>query len=48
MGSLFAVIGNKYIIDSSLPETTSFTLVDTLHGFTLFAILIVVTATRIH
>ena len=45
MGSLFAVIGNKYIIDSSLPETTSFTLVDTLHGFTLFAILIVVTAT---
>jgi hypothetical protein len=38
VGSLFAVIGNKYIIDSSLPETTSFTLVDTLHGLTLFAI----------
>jgi len=31
MGCLFAVIGNKYIIDSSLPETTSFTLVDTLN-----------------
>jgi hypothetical protein len=28
VGSLFAVIGNKYIIDSSLPESTSFTLVD--------------------
>ena len=45
VGSLFAVIGNKYIIDSSLPESTSFTLVDTLHGLTLFAILVVVTAT---
>ena len=45
VGSLFAVIGNKYIIDSSLPESTSFTLVDTLHGLTLFAILIIITAT---
>ncbi len=32
VGSLFAVAGNKYIIDSSLPESTSFTLADTLHG----------------
>jgi hypothetical protein len=38
VGSLFAVIGNKYVIDSSLPESTSFTLVDTLHGLTLFCI----------
>lgn len=38
VGSLFAVIGNKYVIDSSLPETSSFTLVDTLHGLTLFFI----------
>lgn len=45
VGSLFAVIGNKYIIDSSLPESTSFTLVDTLHGLTLFAILVIITAT---
>jgi hypothetical protein len=45
VGSLFAVIGNKYIIDSSLPETTSFTLVDTLHGITLFFIFITVAAT---
>ena len=45
VGALFAVIGNKYIIDSSLPESTSFTLVDTLHGITLFFIFAVITAT---
>lgn len=45
VGSLFAVIGNKYIIDSALPESTSFTLVDTLHGLTLFFIFSVITAT---
>jgi hypothetical protein len=45
VGSLFAVIGNKYIIDSSLPESTSFTLVDTLHGLTLASIFIIITAT---
>ncbi|WP_276503387.1 hypothetical protein [Terrimonas pollutisoli] len=45
VGSLFAVIGNKYIIDSSLPESTSFTLVDTLHGLTLFFIFCVISAT---
>lgn len=45
VGSLFAVIGNKYIVDSALPESTSFTLVDTLHGLTLFFIIAVITAT---
>jgi hypothetical protein len=44
VGSLFAVIGNKYIIDSALPESTTFTLVDTLHGVTLFFILVVIAA----
>ena len=44
VGALFAVIGNKYIIDSSLPESTSLTLVDTLHGLTLLFIFAVVTA----
>lgn len=39
VGSLFAAIGNKYVIDSSLPESSSFTLVDSLHGLTLFFIL---------
>jgi hypothetical protein len=42
VGSLFAVIGNKYIIDSALPESSSFTLVDLLHGVTLFFILLVI------
>jgi len=44
VGSLFAAIGNKYIIDSSLPESTTFTLVDTLHGMTLFFIFLIVGA----
>lgn len=45
VGALFAVIGNKYIIDSSLPESTTFTLVDTLHGITLIFILGIIVAT---
>jgi len=44
VGSLFAAIGNKYIIDSALPESNSFTLVDILHGLTLFFIFLVVTS----
>ena len=44
VGSLFAVVGNKYIIESSLPESSSFTLVDTLHGITLLFILLVIAA----
>jgi len=45
VGALFAVTGNKYIIDSALPESTTFTLVDTLHGITLLFILTVIIAT---
>jgi hypothetical protein len=45
VGALFAVIGNKYIIDSALPESTTFTLVDTLHGTTLFFILCIIICT---
>ena len=45
VGALFAVIGNKYIVDSSLPDSTTFTLVDTLHGLTLLFILAVIIAT---
>ena len=44
VGALFAVIGNKYIIDSSLPESVSFTLVDSLHGITLFFIFAIIAA----
>ena len=42
VGSLFAVVGNKYIIDSALPESSSFTLVDILHGMTLLYIFVVI------
>jgi hypothetical protein len=45
VGALFAVVGNKYVIDSSLPETTTFTLVDYLHDTTLVFILAVICAT---
>ncbi len=38
VGGLFAAVGNKYIIDSLLPESSQFTLVDTLHTLTFFAI----------
>ena len=38
------IIGNKYIIDSALPESSSFTLVDTLHGITLFFIFAIIAA----
>lgn len=44
VGSLFAVVGNKYIVDASLPESTTFTLVDTLHGITMFFIFLVITS----
>jgi hypothetical protein len=39
VGGLFAAVGNKYIIDSLLPESSSFTLVDTLHALTFLGIL---------
>src|SRR5678816_4835806 len=38
VGGLFAAVGNKYIIDSLLPESSTFTLVDTLHAITFIAI----------
>lgn len=44
VGALFAVIGNKYIVDASLPESITFTLVDMLHGITLLFILCIIAA----
>lgn len=38
VGGLFAAVGNKYIIDSLLPESSEFTLVDTLHALTFVGI----------
>ncbi len=42
VGALFAVVGNKYVVDSVLPESSSLTLVDTLHGITLLFIFMVI------
>jgi hypothetical protein len=45
VGGLFAAVGNKYIIDSILPESSSFSLVDSLHSITfLFIFFIIATA----
>jgi hypothetical protein len=38
VGGLFAAVGNKYIIDPLLPETSEFTIVDTLHTVTFMFI----------
>jgi hypothetical protein len=38
VGGLFAAVGNKYIIDSLLPESSTFSLVDILHTITFLAI----------
>ncbi|MBY0425944.1 MAG: hypothetical protein K2Q22_09940 [Cytophagales bacterium] len=40
VGGLFAAVGNKYIVDSNMPESTSFTLIDKVHAMTFFFILI--------
>ena len=42
VGALFAAVGNKYIIDSLLPESSNFTLVDSLHAFTFISILVTI------
>lgn len=42
VGAVFAVVGNKYIIDAALPESVTFTLVDTLHCITLLFILVII------
>ncbi|MBX2962174.1 MAG: hypothetical protein KF687_06655 [Cyclobacteriaceae bacterium] len=41
VGGLFAAVGNKYIIDSLLPESVTFTLVDSLHSITFLSIFII-------
>ena len=44
VGALFAVIGNKYIVESSLPESTTFTLVDSLHAITMLFVFLIIAA----
>lgn len=40
VGALFAAVGNKYIVDSILPQSTTFTLVDKLHILTYLFLLL--------
>ncbi|CAN5244462.1 hypothetical protein BH09BAC5_BH09BAC5_09540 [soil metagenome] len=40
VGALFASVGNKYIVDSSLPDHSSFTIVDQIHDITFALILL--------
>ncbi len=40
VGGLFAAVGNKYIVDSILPQSTTFTLVDKLHIVTYVFLLL--------
>ncbi len=42
VGGLFAAIANKYIIESSLPQTPDFSLIDWLHSVTIISILVII------
>jgi hypothetical protein len=47
VGGLFAAVGNKYIIDSLLPESSTFSLVDILHSLTFLGIFGILTVSAI-
>ncbi len=40
IGGIFATVGNKYIVDSQLPESSAFSLSDQIHIFTFVAIFV--------
>lgn len=42
VGGLFAAVGNKYIVDEYLPDTSQLTIVDWLHALTFMMILVIV------
>ena len=42
VGGLFAAIGNKYIVESIVPSTTTNTLMDSVHNLTFTFILVIV------
>lgn len=42
IGGLFAAVGNKYVVDSNIPESISFTLVDKIHDLTFVFILLTI------
>jgi hypothetical protein len=47
VGGLFAAVGNKYIIESNLPESSTFTLVDSLHSVTFLFIFFTIAVSAI-
>lgn len=47
VGGLFAAVGNKYIVDSILPQSTTFTLVDKLHILTYLFMLVCIVSSVI-
>ncbi len=47
VGGLFAAVGNKYIIDSLLPESSQFSLVDILHSLTFLGIFAILSVSAI-
>jgi hypothetical protein len=42
IGGLFAAVGNKYVVDSNMPESIAFTLVDKIHDITFLYILLTI------
>ena len=42
VGGLFSGVGNKYVIDSYLPTSSTLTIVDTLHGLTFVMIFVII------
>lgn len=42
VGGLFSAVGNKYIVDAYLPDTSQLTIVDWLHGLTFVMILAII------
>jgi hypothetical protein len=42
IGGLFAAVGNKYVVDSNIPSSISFTLVDKIHDITFVYILLTI------
>ena len=42
VGGLFAAIGNKYIMENILPQSSSYTIVDLLHTITIIGILLII------
>jgi hypothetical protein len=42
VGGLFAAVGNKYVVESSLPATASNTLIDYVHNLTFLSLLLII------